>query len=491
MDKRLLAITLALFASVTLCFGAGSPYVVNYKGVATNLTVIKFSDTLTNHFHVLGLSSADVPVPLPNGQYTQVRLADALGTTIRIYTIGVANRWLAVDTNASVFLQDHYNIVNNTNGTPDTWGAVYLASSPDGTNNWSNGGPDFATQPTSGYGWLLPALVGDGSGLTNLNLSAYPPTGYTNTLDKAINASGTLLPMRLSYPTNIVQANGRSIGFVAGTNVLTSTNNAFAGVWPGTQVQFTNSVQFMITSVSNANNAVGFQIGSGIEKEPTQVAMPYSTNWNFNTAFRLRSDNVGNFISFEDQNGGFWGSQNANGGMTLFNSTPTTLPSCFWMGYVPEGAAAYPTTKAGNVFTMGSSGPTWGNPGIFSWHPLAQPNSFRIETNSTVAAKFGITTPQTMVATNGVASQASIAAVVINPTGVTNTFTVGGVGISARAFLNTTNTAYVYVTSTAHPLTPHSGIYTSSVMNACIQVTLQPGEAVTNLSGLSGKMVPW
>ncbi len=36
MDKRLLAITAALFASVTLCFGAGSPYITWFKGGGTN-----------------------------------------------------------------------------------------------------------------------------------------------------------------------------------------------------------------------------------------------------------------------------------------------------------------------------------------------------------------------------------------------------------------------------------------------------------------------
>ena len=154
-------------------------------------------------------------------------------------------------------------------------------------------------------------------------------------------------------------------------------------------------------------------------------------------------------------------------------------------GLTAEAACAYPTTPGKYAWTLGSTGPTWDNPNIVAVHPLAQPNSLRVETNSTVGAKFGITTPQTVVATNGLASQAANSPLVIAATGITNTLTANGFGINAVAMLNVTNVSYVLINSA------RTAWYTSSVMNACIAVPLQPGAAVTNTSGLSGKLVPW
>ena len=124
MDKRLLAITVTLMASVTLCFGAGSPYITWFKGVGTNTyltnasirtplfglntnlgtteaTVVlngtnKYTNPLNKHisitassviatssdgaFGVLTASTAagvDLEMSAPNGQYSIIEVIDA------------------------------------------------------------------------------------------------------------------------------------------------------------------------------------------------------------------------------------------------------------------------------------------------------------------------------------------------------------------------------------------------------------------------------
>ncbi len=83
----------------------------------------------------------------------------------------------------------------------------------------------------------------------------------------------------------------------------------------------------------------------------------------------------------------------------------------------------------------------------------------------------------------GFASAGTNVVVVINPTGVTNTY-----NIDAVAMLNVTNVAYVLKTYPGNAST--SPVYTSSIMTGCIAVPLHPGWAITNASGLSGRLVP-
>lgn len=80
----------------------------------------------------------------------------------------------------------------------------------------------------------------------------------------------------------------------------------------------------------------------------------------------------------------------------------------------------------------------------------------------------------------GVRTATTNVQLVISPKGITNSFNVNAV-----ALLNCTNVSYTIINQ------DRVSWYTSSVMNACIAVPLSPGSAVTNASGLSGRLVPF
>ncbi len=178
MDKRLLAITAALFASATLCFGAGSPYITWLKGVGTNTY----------------LTNAVIQTPL-------FRLNTNLGT--------------------------HESVV--------VW----------------NG-------------------------------------------------------------TNTIPANGLSIFVTNGVAVAGSTNNAFANMLPGENIEFVgiSPKQYVLGPIINANQAVIYELYIPYMTHPSQtISGVNATNWACRPrAVRWTDDNsIGeNYGGFFDCNGSLW-----------------------------------------------------------------------------------------------------------------------------------------------------------------------------------------
>jgi len=405
--KKLSIITaiLALEASVS-----AAPYLVNLSGVASNSTFFPIpSDSSTNKFTAIGFTPVAGDVSGEAYQCNRTFYKVTSQSDIRIFTNNTSIMFFCDNsTNYGTggdLVGTRFFFTDSTNGTPDNWTISEFKCdvSPPLPGNWYVQSLPISTVPQplhSAFGAFSYGASGDGGGLTNLNAGVVK--GYTNTLDKVNDAAGTLFPQRVSYPTNIVQANGRAIAYVAGGNVVTSTNNAFAGIWPHTQIQCTNGLQLEIYAISNANNAIVVQMGSGPIVQKISTSMGYSTNWNFNTPFELSTDNGGNFPGGRDQNGGFRQNVNAGGYMTIFDCTPTTLPRSSYYGLIAEGSTPFPVSNGKYAWMLGSSGPTWESPNIVCIDLLASPNALLIGTNSVVIATFGFATPQTLLATNGV-----------------------------------------------------------------------------------------
>lgn len=282
-----------------------------------------------------------------------------------------------------------------------------LANLPAGYN--SGGAANSATNAPDGNPIISSVLASNdfvtlqdtrgqtNSGQTSLTSPNNFYTGqYSNTYVKIIETRGTTnIPITINSTNAYANPFGLHITVTAGTPVITSIDNAFAGMRRGFQLEMHDSANMQLEIVSNStdgSSAIAYLIGPGSSGYPNNTTNN-STSWIARPPdMRWSDDTIGseNFGGWMDDNGMMWFAAIGDQGTTYYlNFSTAALTSIGMSPDVNVGLNTFPNEiwAVSSCFT-----PNGNNFGLqFYVHQAAPNESMGILPNGNVAIQFGLT----------------------------------------------------------------------------------------------------
>lgn len=430
--------------------------VIDYKSIVTP-TTNGYWDTSRLYVRNLTTAKNAANETVDISSYNTVWLLSAT-TPIRKFTNSAGGKvfWA---TNDAALGGSGWAFYTNYDDTADTFIAntVGLGTNGDAvaTTVWidAQGNPITDNVITFGTNYVITlpqrALALAANALSNNQAGASLPN-LSNSFVQISETRGTTNAPITIYSTNSINNTTKHITVVQNNMVATSTDGAFAGLYPGCQITFGNE-QLVITKVLSANAACVLQENLGYTSPPS-IAQTASTSWRINFPLMRWTDYTGSFYNvggYLDDNGMPWYNALSDQGIVYF--IDPTSASVMTVGVsAPSSITGLSSTNGEMLFGV-SFQPTNGNyinggqrTFILGVHGSAPGESLVVADNGNIAVSADFTNRHGNANSFGLAIAGKTNALSGWPTAPT--------GRGGYAIVNSNATVYI-LTSTPNSLT--------------------------------------